>query len=140
MYFWHNKHIHIAVSSCMKTLMLSKGGSTTLWLITIENKYIFVGAYVLIPNSTYYLSYSSHKDDVIDIADPGSTHDAYHMNFVRDLAHHSLCGPVVKHRCTKSEGIRFDSSWGLRIFSLSHALDKISLFLYRAQNLPSLLF
>ena len=89
MYFWHNKHIHIAVSSCMKTLMLSKGGSTTLWLITIENKYIFVGAYVLIPNSTYYLSYSSHKDDVIDIADPGSTHDAYHMNFVRDLAHHN---------------------------------------------------
>ena len=134
MYFWHNKHIHIAVSSCMKTLMLSKGGSTTLWLITIENKYIFVGAYVLIPNSTYYLSYSSHKHDVIDIADPGSTHDACHE------LHHSLCGPVVKHRSTKFEGLRFDSSWELRIFSLSHALDKTSLILCRAQNLPSLLF
>ena len=24
----------------------------------------------------------------------------------------------------KSEGLRFDSSWGLRIFSLSHARDK----------------
>ena len=38
----------------------------------------------------------------------------------------------------------FDSSWEIRIFSLSHARDKtkknLSLFLYRAQNLPSLLF
>ena len=44
----------------------------------------------------------------------------------------------------KSEGLRFDSSWGLRFFSLSHARDKtkkhLSLFLYRAQDLPSLLF
>ena len=24
----------------------------------------------------------------------------------------------------KSEGLRFDSSWGIRIFSLSHARDK----------------
>ena len=35
-------------------------------------------------------------------------------------------------------------SWGLRIFSLSYAREKtkrhLSLFLYRAQNLPSLLF
>ena len=38
----------------------------------------------------------------------------------------------------KSEGLRFDSSWGLRFFSLSHARDKtkkhLSLFLYRAQD------
>ena len=28
------------------------------------------------------------------------------------------------HRCAKSEGLRFDSSWGLRIFSLFHVRDK----------------
>ena len=28
------------------------------------------------------------------------------------------------HRSVESEGLRFDSSWGLRIFSLSHARDK----------------
>ena len=36
----------------------------------------------------------------------------------------SLCGSVVEHRSAESEGLRFDSSWGLRIFSLSHARDK----------------
>ena len=36
----------------------------------------------------------------------------------------SLCGSVVEHRSAESEGLRFDSSWGLRIFSLSHAYDK----------------
>ena len=40
--------------------------------------------------------------------------------------------------------LRFDSSWGLRSFSLSHVHDKIkkkrlSLFFYWAQNLPSFL-
>ena len=51
---------------------------------------------------------------------------------------------VLQHRNAESEGLRFDSSWGLRIFSLSYARDKtkkhLSLFSYRAQNLPSLLF
>ena len=39
---------------------------------------------------------------------------------------------VVEYRSAESEGLRFISSWGLRIFSLSHARDKtkyISLFL-----------
>ena len=36
----------------------------------------------------------------------------------------SLCGSVVEHRSAESKGLRFDSSWGLRIFSLSHARDK----------------
>ena len=31
---------------------------------------------------------------------------------------------VREHRSAESEGLRFDSSWGLRIFSLSHARDK----------------
>ena len=39
---------------------------------------------------------------------------------------------VVEYRSAESEGLRFISSWGPRIFSLSHARDKtknISLFL-----------
>ena len=46
------------------------------------------------------------------------------MNFVIDLAHSSLCGSVVEHRSAESEGLRFDSLWGIRTFSLSHARDK----------------
>ena len=44
------------------------------------------------------------------------------MNFVIDLAHCRVS--VVDHRSAESEGLRFDFSWGLRIFSLSHARDK----------------
>ena len=36
----------------------------------------------------------------------------------------SFLGSVVEHWSAESEGLRFDSSWGLRIFSLSHAYDK----------------
>ena len=50
--------------------------------------------------------------------------DACHMNFVIDLTHCSLYGSVVEHRSAESEGLRFDSSRGLRIVSLSHARDK----------------
>ena len=46
------------------------------------------------------------------------------MNFVIDLVHRRVCGSVVEHWSAESEGLRFDSSWGLRIFSLSHAHDK----------------
>ena len=35
-----------------------------------------------------------------------------------------LCSSVVAHRGAESVGLRFDSSWGFRIFSLSHARDK----------------
>ena len=59
------------------------------------------------------------------------------MNFVIDPAHRGVS--VVEHRSAESEGLRFDSLWGLGIFSLSHARDKtkrhISLFLYRTQKL-----
>ena len=37
----------------------------------------------------------------------------------------SLCGSVVERWSRESEGLRFDSSWHLRIFSLSHARDKM---------------
>ena len=42
------------------------------------------------------------------------------MNFVIDLAHRRVfCGSVVEHRSAVFEGLRFDSSWGLRSFSFS---------------------
>ena len=38
---------------------------------------------------------------------------------------------MVEHQNTESEGLRLDSSWGLRSFSLSHARDKTkNIFLY----------
>ena len=47
------------------------------------------------------------------------------MNFVIDLAHRGVSvAQSLEHRSAESEGLRFDSSWGLRIFSLSHARDK----------------
>ena len=46
-------------------------------------------------------------------------------------AHHNLCGSVVEHQSLESDGLRFDSSWGLRVFPLSHACDKMkNIFLY----------
>ena len=38
------------------------------------------------------------------------------MNLVIDLAQHGVCGLVVEHRSAESEGLRFDSSWGLGFF------------------------
>ena len=54
------------------------------------------------------------------------------MNFVIDLAHRGVSvAEWLEHRSAESEGLRFDSSWGLRIFSLSHARDKTkNIFLY----------
>ena len=68
----------------------------------------------------------------IDIADPSRMQDACHVNFVIDLAHRGVSvALVVEHRSVESEGLKFYSSWGLRIFSLSHALDKMkNIFLY----------
>ena len=67
----------------------------------------------------------------IDIADPNSMQDGYHELRNRPRLLESLCDSVVEHRSKESEGLRFDSSWGLRIFSLSHARDKTkNIFLY----------
>ena len=65
------------------------------------------------------LPYSIYKHYGIDIASPSSMQDACHMNLAAEA-----CGLVVQHRNAESEGLRFDSSWGIRIFSLSHARDK----------------
>ena len=46
-------------------------------------------------------------------------------------AHLSLCSSVVEHPSAESDGLRFDSSSGLRIFSLSHAREMTkNIFLY----------
>ena len=53
----------------------------------------------------------------------------------------SLCGSVVEHLSAESEDLRFDSSWGLRIFSLSHARNKTeNIFLYFFGELNPFLF
>ena len=62
-----------------------------------------------------------------------------YMNFLIDLAHRGVS--VAQWYNIRAR--RFDSSWELKIFSLSQARDKtkkkhLSLFFYRAQNLPSL--
>ena len=74
------------------------------------------------------MAYSNYKHDAIDIADLSSMRDTCQMNFVIDLGHRRVS---VARRSAKSEGLRYDSSWGLRIFSLSHARDKTkNIFLY----------
>ena len=41
----------------------------------------------------------------------------------------SLCSLVVEHRSVESEGLRFNSSWGLRIFFFVPYLSKKKIFL-----------
>ena len=41
---------------------------------------------------------------------------------------------MVEHRSAESEGLRVDSSWGLRIFSSSHARDKTKKHLSRYRD------
>ena len=60
-------------------------------------------------------------------ADPSSVQDG--VSCIWELHNRSrlrwnLCGSVVAHRSAESEGLRLDSLWRLRIFSLSHARDK----------------
>ena len=59
----------------------------------------------------YHLSYPIYKHYGIDIASPSSMQDACHMNLATEA-----CGLVVQHRNSESEGLRFDSLWGIRIF------------------------
>ena len=65
-------------------------------------------------------------------ADPSSMQEACHMNFIIDLTDCRVSvAQWLEHQSPESEGLRFDSLWGLRIFSLSHARDKTkNIFLY----------
>ena len=59
------------------------------------------------------------------VNDPSSMQDACHMNFVINLAHRG----VSVAQWQSIGALRFDSSWGLKIFSLSHARDEKKIFL-----------
>ena len=60
---------------------------------------------------------SIYKHYAFDIADPSSIQDACHMNFVIDLAHRGVSvAQWLEHQSAESEGLRFDSSWVLRVF------------------------
>ena len=53
---------------------------------TVSEVYYHLFLYFFTEHKTFHLSYSIYKHDAIDIADPSSMQDAYHMNFVIDLA------------------------------------------------------
>ena len=55
------------------------------------------------------------------------------LRSIVDLAHR-LCGSVVEHQSVKSEGLRFESLWELRIF-FSHVRNKTRSILLLIQNL-----
>ena len=98
---------------------------TTKW----KNSIIFQMCFILpitwkFAQNLPSLLFPVYKHYAINIADPNSMQDTCHMNFViwpRSLPSHY--GSVVEHWSAESEGLRFDSSLGLTIFSLSHTHD-----------------
>ena len=55
-------------------------------MLIVDEKHL----YFFTELKTHHLSYSIYKHDAMDIADPSSLQDMCHMNFVIDLAHHSV--------------------------------------------------
>ena len=53
---------------------------------TMSEVYYDLFLYFFTEHKTHHLSYSISKHDAIDTADPSCMQDAYHMNFVIDLA------------------------------------------------------
>ena len=76
---------------------------------------VTIAQYNLIHNLTY-------KHDAIDVVHPSSMQDACHMNFIIDLAHGRVS--VAQWQSIEAQGLRFDSSWRLRVFSSSYARDQ----------------
>ena len=107
-------------NACM-TLVRKSGRLRTCELLLCKTPY---------KRRKYRRTADIYKHQAIDIADPGSMQDV----FVIDLTHRGVSvAQWLEHQSGESEGLRFDSSWGLRIFSSSHARDKtkknLSLFL-----------
>ena len=110
--------------------------------------------FISLPSSKLTISLISiYKHNAIDIADPiavsySSMLDACHMNFVIDLAHRGVSVAQCRALEHRIQSLRFDSLWGLRIFSFFFSFvphlcrdeKHLPLFPYRAQNLLSLLF
>ena len=93
--------------------------------------------------SLIHLSYYIYKHDAIDIADPNSMQDGYHELRNRPRSLESLW---LSSRASECGILRSEVRFLMRtqnVFFVPRSLqDKkhLSLFLYRAQNLPSLLF
>ena len=70
------------------------------------------------PGTIYLLTISPisiYKHYAFDIA--SGIQDACHMNIVIDLAHRGVSvAQWLEHRNAESEGLRFDTSWGLKFF------------------------
>ena len=99
---------------------------------------------ISLPSSNLTISlYSIYKHDPMDIADPNSMQDGYHelRNRPRSLENLWLSGRASECRILSSE-VRFLMGTQNFFFVPRSWQDKkhLSLFLYRAQNLPSLLF
>ena len=105
-----------------------------------DKKTIFIS----LPSSKLTISLISiYKHYAIDIADPSSMQDVCHELHNRPHSLWSLCSSVVEHKSMEPEGLGFDSSWGLRIFFLSHAHNKMKkkIFLYvtSSYNIPHII-
>ena len=73
--------------------------------------------------------FNNYKHDPIDTTDSSSMKNTYEL--YEPLSSLSLSGSEGEHQGMESEGLRFDSSWGLRLFTLSHTCDKmINIFFY----------
>ena len=93
-------------------------------LVTRRKKKFF---FISLPSSKLTISLiSTYRHYAIDIADPSCMQEACHMNFVIDLAHCEVSMfQWLQHLGAKSQGLRFNSTWGLKSFSLSHARDEM---------------
>ena len=81
-------------------------------------------------NSLPSLLFYNYKHDLIDTTDSSSVKNTCEL-YDEPLSSLSLSGSEGEHQGMESEGLRFDSSWGLRLFTLSHACDKMkNIFFY----------
>ena len=115
------------LASLGKEIEMKKWGLRIFSLSHARNKTKKKFFFISLPSSKLTISLiSTYKHYAIDIADPSSMQEACHMNFVIDLAH---CGVSMfqwlEHLSAKSQGLRFNSTWGLKSFSLSHACDEM---------------
>ena len=84
------------------------------------------------------------KHDAIEIADPNHEYAGRvsYIDYVISHAHHRVSVTQWWNiGGAESVGLRFDSSWGLRIFSLSHTRDKTkNIFLHFFTDLKTSIF
>ena len=81
-------------------------------------------------NSLPSLLFYNYKHDPIDTTDSSSVKNMCEL-YDEPLSSLSHSGSEGEHQGMESERLRFDSSWGLRLFTLSHACDKMkNIFFY----------